>query len=212
MISIEEARAYYPADDPAHDFDHVLRVLATALRLAELEGADAAIVQAAALLHDVGRAQERAKGLDHAEESARRAREILASLPAARVDAVAEAIASHRFRNTRIPVSLEARVLYDADKLDSIGAIGVARAYAIAGVCGQRLWGEAEAGYVERKRAQDRHDDLNSAHTPVHEFAFKLSRVADTLFTPAARALAAGRHAFMVEFYERLEREVKGRA
>ena len=163
MISIEQARGYYPADDPAHDFDHVLRVLATALRLAEAEGADPEIVRAAALLHDVGRAQERAGGGDHAAESARRAREILAGHPAARVEAVAEAIASHRFRTGIVAASLEARVLYDADKLDSIGAIGVARAYAVAGVCGQRLWAEVAPEYAERKRAQSRHDDMNAA-------------------------------------------------
>jgi uncharacterized protein len=212
MISIEEARGYYPAGDPAHDFDHVLRVLAMARRLATAEGADLEIVETAALLHDIARSDERANGSDHALESARRAGEILAGWPAERLQAVAHAIAAHRFRNRLVPATLEAKVLYDADKLDGIGAIGVARAYAVAGMCGQRLWAEVDEGWVERKAAQEDHHDMNAEHTPVHEFAFKLSRLAGALLTPSARAIAAQRHEFMVAYFRRLEQEVKGEA
>jgi uncharacterized protein len=212
MISVEDARGLYPAGDPAHDFDHVLRVTAMARRLAAAEGADREIVEMAALLHDIGRSAERATGCDHAQESALRAGEILAGWPADRLRAVTHAIAAHRFRNNLAPGTLEARVLYDADKLDSIGAIGIARAYAVAGMCGQRLWAEVDEGWVEQKSAQEHHHDLNSAHTPVHEFAFKLSRLAETLFTPTARAIAAQRHEFMAAYFVRLAREVKGEA
>lgn len=212
MISAEEARGYYPADDPAHDFDHVLRVSAMARRLAAAEGADLEIVETAALLHDIARSDERANGCDHALESARRAGEILAGWPTERLQAVTDAIAAHRFRNNLVPGTLEAKVLYDADKLDSMGAIGVARAYAVAGVCGQRLWAVVDEGWVERKASQEHHHDLHAEHTPVHEFAFKLSRLAGTLFTPTARAIAAQRHQFMVAYFARLEQEVKGEA
>ncbi len=212
MITIEQAREYYPAGDPAHDFDHVLRVLAMARRLAVAEGADLEIVETAALLHDVARADERATGCDHAVESARRAGDILAAVPAERREAVEHAIAAHRFRNSEVPNTLEAKVLYDADKLDSMGAIGVARAYAVAGMCGQRLWAELDDGWAERKATQRQHHDLNAAHTPVHEFAFKLKRLPGTLFTPTARAIAVQRHAFMLDYFSRLEREMKGEA
>lgn len=213
MITIDEARGYYPANDSAHDFDHVLRVLTLALRLAHAAGADAEIVQAAALLHDIARPEEQATGADHALQGAARAREILAGrMPAEKVEAVVQAIACHRYRNALVPQTLEAKVLYDADKLDSIGAVGVARAYAIAGVCGQPLWAEVAPGYRQRKQAQARHSDLNSDHTPVHEFDFKLSQVAGTLFTPAARAIARERHAYMVGFFQRLAQEVRGEA
>jgi uncharacterized protein len=212
MISVEQARGYYPTDDPAHDFDHVLRVAAMARRLASAEGADLEIVETAALLHDIARGDERTSGCDHALESARRASEILASWPRERSEAVAHAIAAHRFRNDLIPGTPEAKVLYDADKLDSMGAIGVARAYAVAGMCGQRLWATVEEGWVERKLAQERHRDMNAEHTPVHEFAFKLSRLEATLFTPTARAIAARRRQFMVDFFARLEMEVRGEA
>ena len=201
MITVEEARRYYAEADAAHNFDHVLRVLALAERIARAEGADLEIVRAAALLHDVGRVgEERGDGC-HARIGAARAREILRGHPQNRVEAVAEAIAAHRFRRGPDPQSLEARVLYDADKLDAIGAIGVARAYAVAGREGQRLWADL---------AEDPADG-GGGHTPVHEFALKLSRLKDGLFTAAARQIAADRHRFMVAFFQRLAEEVQGK-
>jgi uncharacterized protein len=210
MISVEEARALYPRADAAHDFDHVLRVWAMARRIAAAEGADTEIVEAAALLHDTGRAEESATGRSHAAISAERARLVLAGQAPALVESVAAAIASHSFRAGLRPETLEAQVLYDADKLDSIGAIGIARAYAIAGLCGQRLWAEVEEGYLEKKLGQTNHQDLTSSHSPVHEYAYKLSRVGAGLFTGTGRRIAAGRHEFMVAYFRQLEREVRG--
>jgi uncharacterized protein len=203
MITIEEASRFYLENDAAHDFDHVLRVLALAERIGRAEGADLEIVRAAALLHDVARADEEASRSCHAQAGAQRAREILQGHPPEKVEAVAQAIATHRFREKSIPQTLEAQVLYDADKLDAIGAIGVARAYAISGQARQRLWGPVPADY--RGEAQG-----TPEHTAVHEFVFKLSRLKGTLFTPTAKAIAAERHRYMVKFFARLEREVKG--
>jgi uncharacterized protein len=123
------------------------------------------------------------------------------------VDAVAQAIAAHRFRTGPAPASLEARILHDADKLDAIGAIGVARAFAYGGLHGQRLWAEVSPDYSVTLADADRPE-----HTPVHEYAVKLSRIRDRLLTPTARRLAEERHAFMAAFFERLDREVKGLA
>ena len=206
MITIAEARRYYEGADAVHDFDHVLRVLALAERIARAEGADLEIVRAAALLHDVGREQAEAQGVDHAEFAARRAREILAGQPPDKVEAVAQAIAAHRFRAGPTPATLEAQVLFDADKLDAIGAIGVARAFAYGGAHGQRLWAPLES--VDLARWQTAGDDAE--HTPVHEFVVKLSRLKERLFTPTGRAIAEERHAYMAAFYARLEAEVRG--
>ena len=203
MITVEEARKYYAGADAAHDFDHVLRVLALAERIGRAEGADMEVLRAAVLLHDVARAEEERTGVCHAKAGAQRAREILAGRPPQKVEAVAEAIAAHRFRDEVTPQSLEAKVLYDADKLDSIGAIGVARAYALAGKRGQRLWAPVPPDY-------NGEDADPNEHTPVHEFVFKLSRLKDTLFTTTARRIAEGRHRYMVAFFRRLEREVRG--
>lgn len=208
MLTIDEAKVHYTGAASAHDFDHVLRVLALAERIARAEGADAELVRAAALLHDITRADEDAgRDADHARSGARRAREILSArgIAPARADAVAQAIATHRFRGTTAPQTLEAKILFDADKLDSIGAIGVARAYAVSGALNQRLWSDAVPEHATR-------DQHNANHTAVAEFIVKLSRVRERLFTATARHIAEERHAFMVEFFARLEREVRGEA
>jgi uncharacterized protein len=203
MITIEEARCYYESADAIHDFDHVLRVLALAERLAVAEGADLEIVRAAALLHDVARGQADRMAVDHAQAGAEIARRLLAGHSEKKVEAVAHAIASHRFRSGPAPQTIEAMVLHDADKLDAIGAIGVARAFAYGGHEGQRLWAEVPDGYQESA-------ETRLEHTPVHEFRMKLTRIQERLLTVSARQLAAGRHTYMVAFFERLEQEVHG--
>lgn len=209
MITIDFARTLYPADaaDAAHDFDHVLRVVTLAERLARAEGADVEIVRAAALLHDIGLDEGRA---GHETSAANRARDILREHGYAEpfIAAVAHAIESHRFRSGPAPRTLEAKVLFDADKLDSIGAIGVARAYAFGGHRRQKLWADVPPDYV------DAGDDEAGAsqHTAVHEYHVKLKLIKDRLHTASGRALAEERHAFMVRFYEQLDREMKGEA
>jgi uncharacterized protein len=123
------------------------------------------------------------------------------------VEAVVHAIAAHRFRTGPEPSTLEAQVLYDADKLDAIGAIGVARAFAYGGAHGQRLWAPTDSVDLEQWQAEG--DDAD-VHTPVHEFIVKLSRIKDRLYTAAGRAIAAERHDYMVVFFERLTHEVRG--
>ena len=206
MISVDEARQYYEAADSAHDFAHVLRVLTVAERIAAAEGADTEVVRAAALLHDVGRARALGAGMDHAALGAQMARGIMAGHRSSRIEAVAQAIASHRFRSGSEPASLEGRVLFDADKLDAIGAVGVARAFALAGVLGQRLWAPREE--VDEDRWAQTGDDPRS-HTPVHEFIVKLSRLRERLYTPSGRRIAEGRHRFMVAFFEQFDAEVR---
>lgn len=203
MIGIEEARQYYNDADAAHDFDHVLRVLTLAERIGQAEGATMEIVRTATLLHDVARVEEERTGACHAKAGAERARQILAGHPADKVEAVAQAIASHRFRDDVVPRTLEAKVLYDADKLDAIGAIGIARAYALAGKRGQHLWAETPAGSLSESQSTD--------YTPVHEFIFKLSQLKEALFTATARQVARERHRYMVEFFARLGEEVQGK-
>jgi uncharacterized protein len=203
MLTIDYARTLYPADaDSAHDFDHVLRVVKLAEYIAQREGADADIVRAAALLHDIGLAEGRA---GHEASSARRARDILREhgYDEAAIDAVAHAIESHRFRSGLAPRTLEAKVLFDADKLDSIGAIGIARVFAFGGQRGQKLWADVSPEEADVEADSNR-------HTPVHEYHVKLKQIKDRLLTATGRAIAADRHAYMAGFYEQLDREVKG--
>lgn len=207
-ITIEAARALYRRDGGGHDFDHVLRVTALAERIAQAEGADLAVVRAAALLHDAGASSDRE---NHHLIAAKLAREVLAGQPADFVAAVAHAIEAHRFRAEPAPCTLEAQVLSDADKLDAIGAIGVARAFAFAGAHGNALWRAPwRAIAAEAGDAVERAQTLGADYTPVHEFVYKLDRIPDRLFTATARAIAAERLAFMREFFDRLDGEAAG--
>ena len=208
MITIEQARQYYTDDDPVHDFDHILRVYALAERIGAAEGADLEIVRAAALLHDVGRDGAQASGQDHAEVAATRAREILTDAHPDKVGTVVAAILAHRFRTGPPPASLEGRVLFDADKLDAIGAIGVARAFAYGARAGKRLYAPVADDYLARWQ---KGRVSPGEHTAAHEFVIKLSRLKDRLFTPTGRRIAAERHALMVQFFQRLADEVAGK-
>lgn len=205
MITVDQARRHYEGADAIHDFDHVLRVLALAERLARAEGADLEITRTAALLHDVARGRGDRMLIDHAQAGAKLARDLLAGQPAEKVEAVVHAIAAHRFRTDPAPQTLEAMVVHDADKLDAIGAIGVARAFAYGGHEGQRLWADTPPDYEES--LSNRHE-----HTPVHEYHYKLRKIRARLLTVSAQQVAEERHEFMVAYFERLEREVRGLA
>jgi len=208
-LTIEGARKLYDGADSVHDFDHILRVLALAERIARAEGADLRIVRTAALLHDWGRGDADVAGADHAQEAAHRARRLLSERgeDTRWIEEVVHAIAAHRFRTHPMPNTLEAQVLFDADKLDAIGAIGIARAFAFGGAHHQRLWASLDA--VDRVR-WDIEGDNPDEHTPVHEFVVKLSRIKDQLYTREGRAIAVERHRYMEAFYRRLDAEVQG--
>jgi uncharacterized protein len=196
MITLELARTLYEGADSIHDFAHVLRVLTLAERLAAEEGADPDIVRTAALLHDIARTEdseevlEAARETDHAVLAGREARRILASEDPAFVEAVVHAIEAHRFRNDIEPRTIEARVLFDADKLDAIGAVGVARAFAFGALLDQPLWGSVSESYQP--------GDASEPHTAHHEFHVKLKQIKDRLYTESGRRMAEGRHRFMV--------------
>jgi len=200
MITIDEACQLYKDGDTAHDFDHVLRVLALAERIAEAEGANMEVVRTAVLLHDIAHGQP-----EHHLRSAERARELLSDEPPDFVEAVAHAIEAHRFRAGPQPRTLEAKVVSDADKLDAIGAVGVARAFALSGHRGERLFAPLDD-------IDPRSPPSGGDHTAVHEFVFKLSRLRDLLYTKTAREIARDRHEFMVAFFQRLDAEVRGEA
>jgi uncharacterized protein len=203
MIAPDEARTLYRTGDAAHDFDHVLRVMHMAVHLAAAEGADVEIVRAAALLHDVPVGDGRD---DHHVAAAEFARRWLMErgVESERADAVAHCIRAHRFRDSSVsPQTLEARVLYDADKLDSMGAIGVARAFAYAGSHGARLWTMTVAEIEASAEAAS-----GPEHTPVHEYVFKLQRLQGTLYTPTAQRIGEARHSVMVAYFAALDAEL----
>lgn len=203
-LTIVEARSLYIDGDAAHDFDHVLRVADLAVTIAEAEGADIESVRLAALLHDVPVDDERHA---HHLAAAAYARRLLKerNLGTERIDNIVHAIEAHRFRDQSIrPQTLEAKCLYDADKLDSIGAIGIGRAFAYAGAHDSRLWTEAWNDVPN-----DEHKPTGSDYTPVHEYVYKLRRLLATLHTETAKRIGHERHKFMETFFDRLDQEVQ---
>ncbi len=208
MPTIEQARAWYTESDQVHDFDHVLRVYRLAEVLAKRENADIEIVRAAALLHDAADASgSELVRMDHHEAAALFAGKVLAEegWPEERIKSVQSCILTHRFRAGEPPAMLEARVLFDADKLDAIGAIGVARAVAYAVLDGQPLYAEPSPAFHKSLKTEP-----GEPYTAYHEYLFKLSRIKDRLQTESGKAIAAERHKFMQAYFQQLQAEVKG--
>ncbi len=244
MPNFETARQWYPASDPVHGFDHVLRVYHLAERLAQIEGADLEIVRAAALLHDASSEQwigDRGQGamgsesasqrpvsatadpgtvselaneqisnprLTHHHASAEFAAQVLQAegWPEERIAAVQHCIRAHRFRDRQEPpATLEAQVLFDADKLDAIGAVGVARAIGYAVQAGQPAYAPPSEQFLETGELSP-----GEPHSAYHEYLFKLRKIKERMLTGSGRKLADERHRVMVEFFERLADEIGG--
>ncbi len=193
----------------SHDLDHVRRVVTLSCHIAGVEGADEVIVACSAWLHDMERGREDAGGEDHAVAGARMAREVLSGSPLfddVAVEAIADAIASHRFRSGPAPGSIEAKCLHDADKLDALGAVGVGRAYMMAGEHGQRLHSDVDQDASARHVGEIDH----SRYSPMEEYTVKLRHLPQRMTTDEGRRLAERRAAFMSSFFKELEAEVEG--
>ncbi len=204
MPTIEEARGFYPDDDPVHGFSHILRVYRLCERIGRQENADLTIVRAAALLHDVeGDVDVRE---EHHLAAARFAEKtlIMEGWSEEAIKAVVHCIKAHRFRdNSEKPQTLEAQVLFDADKIDAIGAVGVARAVAYAVRAGMDVYAPPSDLYLSTGKYEP-----GESQTVAHEYLFKLRHIKDRLFTPSGRSLAAERHELMVNFFEGWMKEI----
>ncbi len=202
----EEAKKFFLNARGSHDWSHTERVYNLAIHIGEKEGADMEILSVAALLHDIGRdCESKSKGLVcHAEKGASMAEELLKkyNIPSERIDAIVHCIATHRFRGNKIPSSVEGRILFDADKLDSIGAVGIGRAFLFAGETGAKLHNK---DVDIRKTLPYTEDD-----TAWREFNVKLNKIKDKMLTCEGKRIALERHRVMVDFFERLNREVDG--
>jgi len=210
-ITAEEAQAWYEEADEVHSFEHVLRVKAMAERIGRAEGADLEIIEAAAYLHDSRGASPEEGGKarkEHHIASAEFAGEVLAEKgwSTDRIQAVQHCIRAHRYRhNGERPETLEAQCLFDADKLDVLGAVGAARTIAYAVLAGQPVLSEPSQQFLETGIKQP-----GEPHSSYHEYLFKLRKVKDQLFTRTGRLIAEDRNAFLIEFYTRLLAEYKG--
>jgi uncharacterized protein len=192
--------------DTAHDPEHVYRVLHIALKIAASEpGVDRAVLGVACLLHDIGRAAQYADAaIDHAAEGARMARAWLLQQgrSADFADAVAACIAAHRYRSSHPPQSIEAKILFDADKVDACGTMGWVRGLLYKGVVGEPL-------YTLNPDGTPCDGSGDAPPSMLQEYRFKLEKLYDRFYTAQGAALGRARQAAARELYQALLAEIQ---
>lgn len=200
-----KVKEVYDTFDASHDWQHIERVLANADRIMEKEAADPFIVELAILLHDVS--DPKYKEGDSDPES-----EILDSLDLSveQKSRITDIIRQVSFKggNGEAPSSIEAKVVQDADRLDAIGAVGIARTFAYGGARGRKLYGWDEKPRNEMSE-QEYRDKPTSSATHFYE---KLLLLKNMMNTGTGRQIADERHQFMLSFLEQLKKETDGNA
>ena len=201
------------AGDASHDFDHIVRVMALSDTLQAQEGGNLSVIWAAVAFHDIGQARERRHGGDHAIIGAEMAGDLLTNtqFPQHAIPAVQEAIREHRMTGGIVPHSLEGRILYDADKIDCLGAIGIGRLYCITGLYHQKIYSELPPDVIEpvdpiTVRTLRRSPD----YSPSIEFRLLFGNLPERMTTTAGRVMAQERYDYMANFFHRLQQEIEG--
>jgi uncharacterized protein len=216
MWLLELARQFMAdegSEDAAHDYDHLVRVIALADKIQASEGGDLSTIWAAVALHDIGQERERRHGGDHASIGAELAAQLLKDTPFPQdsIPAVQQAIREHRMTGGVTPQTLEGRILYDADKIDCLGAIGIGRLYCITGRYNQKVYAPIPGDIVEPivphviRNLRRRPD-----YSPSIEFQLLFADLPERMTTKAGQAMARERFLYMQEFFNRLRQEVEG--
>jgi uncharacterized protein len=204
-IYIEVEQRFSAVDDLAHGWEHVNRVYKLALYIAEQEGANRFVVGMAALMHDLGRSVPQNSTTHHADLSAALATELMKTdqVPLDMQEAILHAIIAHSFSRNIEPRTLEACVVRDADRLDSLGAIGLTR-WAITSAIRRN----------PQTRTYHPTDPFAGEHTlddrayMLDHFYSKLLKLSDTITTNTGRRLSQSRTAFMHAFLRELRDEL----
>lgn len=203
----EEAKKFFSGSNASHDWEHTCRVYNLCIQMGQKEGIDLEVLGLSAILHDIARGQQDRSGgkICHAEKGAVLAKALLHKyrIDKDKIDKVIHCIETHWFRGPKAPQSEEAKILFDADKLDSIGAVGIGRAFIFAGGIGAKL--HNKDADIENTQPYTEED------TAYREFMLKLRKVKGRMLTEEGKKRAQQRHSFMVNFFERLNREVDGR-
>lgn len=198
-----KARVLYPSTDPAHDYLHILRVVTTAKHLTEAEGANWEIVMPAAFFHDYINVPKNDPRRPYASQlSAEAALEYLKSVhyPEEHFEEIRHAIEAHSFSAGIKPTSPEAKIVQDADRLDSLGAIGIARCFATSTQMNRPFYAE-EDPWAESRALDDKNYGID-------HFFQKLFKLVDHLNTPAAKKEGEHRIAFIKTYLEQIKREI----
>ena len=207
MYLMIERRMLEHMQDVAHDPNHIYRVLYASLDIMNTEpAADRDIVIAAALLHDIGRdRQAQNPELDHAVVGAQMAASFLVSIgwSAACAQHVADCVRTHRYRTNDVPQSIEARIIFDADKLDATGSMGIARTLLYCGQTGEPIYVLDDEGPLIAD------GDGSETNCFVQEFDWKLRHIYDKFLTARGHELAQKRRTVAIHFADELKREIE---
>ena len=199
---------------------HSIRVYQICLFLAKYENVvDLEILKISALLHDIAmmkEIQDESGTIDHAILGAKRAVQILKSMNynEDKISLIKHSILTHKFRSKNEPKTKEAKILYDADKLDSIGAIGIARAFIDVGQYNGEIYlkNNLDKDLIQKITKSKGNIALNPdyKYIPNLKFEFKLQYIPERLHSYIAKEIAKKKIAFMKDFFSRLKRESKG--
>ena len=199
----------------AHNLDHVFRVYNLCLLISKCEkNVDLEILIPAALLHDIARVEEsedKTGKIDHAVLGSEIAGRILRNLEyeEEKIEKIKHCIKTHRFRTGNIPHTIEAKILFDADKLDVIGASGIARTFMLAGQFGQSLTiNESLEDYLNSNTVENGRLKDVSKHTPFIEYELKFKKIPSKLYTEKAKEMGKERLEFMEKYFNRLKLEL----
>jgi uncharacterized protein len=190
--------------DPAHDFQHIMRVYRNAELIGRMEGADMGILLPAVLLHDlVVYPKGSAKTSKSADESADLAEKWLQKygFPQAKIDKICYCIRTHSYSKRLVPATLEGKILQDADRLDALGAIGIARTFSVGGSENRSFYNPADPFWKSGRELNDREWTLD-------HFQTKLLRLKRSIHTKTAKEIAYERAKFMELFISQLEKEI----
>ncbi len=183
----------FSGETTGHDFFHIERVVKIARRIAKEENADVFLVELSAWLHDVGDYKLN-KGVDKSEELITKFLNEI-NLPQEIIFQTTEIVSQVSFSKGNVPTSLEAQIVQDADRLDAIGAIGLARVFAYGGSKQREIW-----------------NPENPGETSIQHFYDKLLKLKDLMNTDSAQKIAQERHQFLEEFLERFYKEWEGKS
>jgi uncharacterized protein len=195
--------ALEPSEDGAHDLSHLQRVWHNVRLIQAQEGGDLEVLLAGVLLHDCVAVEKNSPLRSQASQlAAQKASRVLAEMAwsDSKIAAVAHAIEAHSFSANITPTSLEAKVLQDADRLDSLGMLGVARTFYVAGRMGSALYDPQDP------EANDR--DYDDTRFCIDHFQTKLLHLADGFQTTTGQRLAHVRHDRLKGFLEQFKEEI----
>jgi uncharacterized protein len=199
----QEAKIHMKKNDPAHDFEHIMRVYSNAKKLSKKEHANEKLVLCAVLLHDiVSYPKSDKRSRTSSTKSAIMARKILQkfNFTENEIKIISDAIKEHSYSKNKIPKTLEGKILQDSDRLDAIGAIGIARAFSVGGT-EKRTFYNIEDPFCYKRKPNDKKWTLD-------HFYRKLLFIESKLNTKSARIEARRRTKILKKYLSDLASEI----